>query len=156
MVRLLRCAAPHQGLGDFPKVLKDRFSYLGRESPKRREPILLNFAFVYTNAMRSVHGAPAPAHAAAAAGNAPTQRPAAFGRQHGGWGLGAALRAATWGHQGLGSLACRLHFRSLWGLLPALPLVPRPEQARHGVGATGNNTQPASRICVSGKDAVIL
>jgi hypothetical protein len=51
MVRLLRCAAPHQGLGDFPKVLKDRFSYLGRESPKRREPILLNFAFVYTNAM---------------------------------------------------------------------------------------------------------
>ena len=51
MVRLLRCAAPHQGLGDFPKVLKDRFSYLGRESPKRREPILLNFAFVATNAM---------------------------------------------------------------------------------------------------------
>jgi hypothetical protein len=31
--------------------LKDRFSLLGRESPKRREPILLNFAFVATNAM---------------------------------------------------------------------------------------------------------
>lgn len=51
MVRLLRCTAPHQGFGGFPKILKDRFSYLGRESPKRREPILLNFAFVYTNAM---------------------------------------------------------------------------------------------------------
>lgn len=51
MVRFLRCTAPHQGFGGFPKILKDRFSYLGRESPKRREPILLNFAFVYTNAM---------------------------------------------------------------------------------------------------------
>lgn len=51
MVRFLRCTAPHQGFGGFPKILKDRFSYLGRESPKRREPILLNLAFVYTNAM---------------------------------------------------------------------------------------------------------
>ena len=36
------------------------------------------------------------------------------------------------------------------------PFVARPGQVRHGVSATGNNTQPAPRICVSGKDAVIL
>ena len=36
------------------------------------------------------------------------------------------------------------------------PCVATPGQARHGVSATGNNTQPAPRICVSGKDAVIL
>ena len=56
----------------------------------------------------------------------------------------------------LGPLPVVRAFGAFGGFCRPCSFVARPGQARHGVGATGNDTQPAPRICVSGKDAVIL
>ena len=103
-----------------------------------------------------VHRPPAPASTATAVWYTAAQRSAALGWQHGGWRVCAALRHATRGHQSLAPCLSSALSGPLGASAGPAPFVARPGQARHGVGATGNDTQPAPRICVSGKDAVIL